>query len=96
MLADLITIGLGTIIAIGAVIRCETPHFDYVCDTVNRGVLELNLSYNKPVAFGVLTTDNVEQALDRAGIDKGNKGSEAALALCDMIALGNALKNHKL
>lgn len=82
------------VIAIGAVIRGDTPHFDYVCDAVNRGVIELNLTYNKPVAFGVLTTDNVEQAMERAGTNKGNKGSEAALAVCDMIALENALKNH--
>lgn len=74
------------VIAIGAVIRGDTPHFEYVCEAVNRGVLELNLSYGKPVSFGVLTTDNVEQALERAGTEKGNKGAEAALALCDMIA----------
>lgn len=83
------------VIAIGAVIRGDTPHFDYVCDAVNRGVMELNLTYNKPVTFGVLTTDSLEQAMERAGPDKGNKGSEAALALCDMIALENALKTHE-
>lgn len=83
------------VIAIGAVIRGDTPHFEYVCEAVNRGVLELNLSYGKPVAFGVLTTDNVEQALERAGTEKGNKGAEAALALCDMIAKGFALADSK-
>jgi len=82
------------VIAIGAVIRGDTPHFDYVCDAVNRGVMELNLLYSKPIAFGVLTTDNVEQAMERAGTGNGNKGSEAAMAVCDMIALENALKNH--
>ncbi|MEX0890328.1 MAG: 6,7-dimethyl-8-ribityllumazine synthase [Balneolaceae bacterium] len=75
------------VIAIGAVIRGETPHFDYVCDAVNRGIMELNLTSGKPVTFGVLTTDTVDQAMERAGVDRGNKGAEAALALCDMIAL---------
>lgn len=72
------------VIALGVVIRGGTPHFEYVCDAVNKGILELNLRYSKPVAFGVLTTDNVQQALDRAG-DKGNKGGEAALALLEML-----------
>lgn len=74
------------VIALGVVIRGGTPHFEYVCDAVTRGVLDLNLKYQKPVAFGVLTTDDVKQALDRAG-DKGNKGGEAALALLEMIDL---------
>ncbi|MEL0010921.1 MAG: 6,7-dimethyl-8-ribityllumazine synthase, partial [Bacteroidota bacterium] len=70
--------------ALGVVIRGGTPHFEYVCDAVNRGVMDLNLRYSKPVAFGVLTTDNVQQALDRVG-EKGNKGAEAALALLEML-----------
>ena len=78
------------IIALGVVIRGGTPHFEYVCDAVNRGVLDLNLRFSAPVAFGVLTTDDVQQALDRVG-DKGNKGSEAALALLEMIALRRSL-----
>ena len=78
------------IIALGVVIRGGTPHFEYVCDAVNRGVLDLNLSFSTPVAFGVLTTDDVQQALDRVG-DKGNKGSEAALALLEMIAVRRSL-----
>jgi 6,7-dimethyl-8-ribityllumazine synthase len=82
------------VVAIGAVIRGGTPHFEYVCDAVNRGILELNLTYNKPVAFGVLTTDTVEQAIERASLDKGNKGAEAALALCDMIALDRELQKR--
>ena len=77
------------IIALGVVIRGGTPHFEYVCDAVNRGVLDLNLRFSTPVAFGVLTTDDVQQALDRVG-DKGNKGSEAALAY-EMIALRRSL-----
>ncbi len=75
------------VIALGVVIRGGTPHFEYVCDAVTRGVIDLNLKYQKPVAFGVLTTDDVKQALDRAG-EKGNKGGEAALALLEMIDLG--------
>ena len=77
------------VITLGAVIRGDTPHFDYVCDAVNRGVTDLNLEGNKPVVFGVLTTDNVAQAQERAGLkgDKGNKGAEAALALIEMISL---------
>ena len=75
------------VIALGVVIRGGTPHFEYVCDAVTKGVIELNLKYQKPVAFGVLTTDDVKQAVDRAGA-KGNKGGEAALALLEMIDIG--------
>ncbi len=78
------------VIALGVVIRGGTPHFEYVCDAVTQGVLELNLKYNKPVAFGVLTTDDVKQAIERAG-EKGNKGGEAALALLEMIDLHQKL-----
>ena len=78
------------VIALGVVTRGGTPHFDYVCDAVNQGVLELNLRFSTPVAFGVLTTDDVQQALDRVG-DKGNKGSEAALALLEMITVRRSL-----
>lgn len=77
------------VIALGAVIRGDTPHFKYVCDGVNRGVMDLNLSTGKPVSFGVLTTDNVEQARERAGEGdaSGNKGAEAALALLEMLSV---------
>ena len=78
------------VIALGVVIRGGTPHFEYVCDAVTRGVIDLNLKYNKPVAFGVLTTDNVKQALERAG-GKGNKGGEATLAMLEMIAVNKKL-----
>lgn len=81
------------VIALGVVIRGGTPHFEYVCDAVTQGVLKLNLTYQKPVAFGVLTTDDVKQAMDRAG-DKGNKGGEAALALLEMIDIKRKL-THK-
>ena len=79
------------VIALGVVIRGGTPHFKYVCNAVNRGVIDLNLRFSTPVAFGLLTTDNVQQALDRVG-DKGNKGSEAALALLEMIAIRRNIK----
>lgn len=77
------------VIAIGAVIRGDTPHFDYVCDAVTRGISDLNLSSGKPVGFGVLTTDTVEQATIRAdsASSKGNKGAEAALAVLEMISI---------
>lgn len=74
------------VIALGVVIRGGTPHFEYVCDAVNRGITDLIIKHNKPIAFGVLTTDDVKQALERAG-DKGNKGGEAALALLEMISI---------
>ena len=80
------------VIALGVVIRGGTPHFEYVCDAVNRGITDLILKHNKPVAFGVLTTDDVKQALERAG-EKGNKGSEAALALLEMISLDQKLSS---
>ncbi|HKK26003.1 MAG TPA: 6,7-dimethyl-8-ribityllumazine synthase [Gracilimonas sp.] len=80
------------VIAIGVVIRGGTPHFEYVCDAVNRGITDLILKHNKPIAFGVLTTDDVKQALERAG-ENGNKGGEAALALLEMISVEQKLKN---
>ncbi|WP_421775082.1 6,7-dimethyl-8-ribityllumazine synthase [Gracilimonas sp.] len=78
------------VVALGVVIRGGTPHFDYVCDAVNRGITDLILKHNKPVAFGVLTTDDVKQAMERAG-EKGNKGGEAALALLEMISMEQKL-----
>ncbi|MGM0588171.1 MAG: 6,7-dimethyl-8-ribityllumazine synthase [Bacteroidota bacterium] len=75
------------VVCLGSVIRGATPHFDYVCSSVNRGVSELNLKFDVPVGFGVLTTDNIEQAIERAGTKAGNKGAEAALAVLEMISL---------
>lgn len=77
------------IITLGTVIRGDTPHFDYVCEAVNKGVIELNMQSGKPVSFGVLTTDNVQQAKERAGHgdDAGNKGAEATLALLEMFSV---------
>lgn len=78
------------VITLGVVIRGGTPHFEYVCDAVTSGITELNLKYQKPVAFGILTTDDVKQAMDRSG-EKGNKGGEAALALLEMLDLQRKL-----
>lgn len=81
------------VVTLGAVIRGDTPHFDYVCDAVNRGVTDLNMAGNKPAVFGVLTTDNVQQARERSGLegDGGNKGAEASLALLEMLSLTEQL-----
>ncbi len=77
------------VIALGAVIRGETPHFDYVAAEVSKGIANVMLDVEKPVAFGVLTTDTVEQAIDRAGTKAGNKGWEAALSVIEMVDLFN-------
>lgn len=84
------------VVAIGTVIRGGTPHFEYVCEAVTRGIADLNLTSGVPVAFGVLTTDNVEQAVERASLDKGNKGAEAAISACEMIQLKNAMQDATL
>ncbi len=73
------------VVALGIVIRGETSHYDYVCNAVERGCSELQLQYNKPVAFGVLTTENRGQAEARCGGAKGNKGEEAAQVVLDML-----------
>lgn len=78
---------LSAVIIIGCVIRGDTPHFDYVCRIVAQATAELNARGNAPVIFGVLTVENLEQALDRAGGKLGNKGSEAAVAAIEMANL---------
>ena len=80
------------IIALGCVIQGETRHFDFICHGVTQGITELNMKYNIPFIFGVLTTDNQQQALDRAGGRLGNKGDEAAVTAIKMLALRNELK----
>ena len=75
------------IIAIGAVIRGATPHFDMVASEVSKGVAHVGLASGVPVAFGVLTTDTIEQAIERAGTKAGNKGTDAALAAIQMATL---------
>lgn len=73
------------VVALGCVIRGDTPHFDYVCDAASRGLAEVSLRHGLPVAFGVLTTDDAAQAMDRAGGRHGNKGWEAADAALEMV-----------
>jgi 6,7-dimethyl-8-ribityllumazine synthase len=75
------------IICLGAVIRGATPHFDYVAAEVSKGVAHVGLETGLPVIFGVLTTDNIEQAIERAGTKSGNKGFDAALAAIEMANL---------
>ncbi|MFO6424358.1 6,7-dimethyl-8-ribityllumazine synthase [Motilimonas sp. KMU-193] len=73
------------IIALGTVIRGGTPHFDFVAGECNKGLAQVAMDYDVPVAFGVLTTDTIEQAIERAGTKAGNKGSEAALSALEMV-----------
>jgi 6,7-dimethyl-8-ribityllumazine synthase len=75
------------VICLGCVIQGETPHFTYICQGVTQGITQLNLEYNIPFIFGVLTTGNREQALNRAGGMHGNKGDEAAVTAIKMAAL---------
>jgi 6,7-dimethyl-8-ribityllumazine synthase len=83
LLAD----GCDAVLALGAVIRGETAHFDYVCASVERGCSSLQLEWGRPVAFGVLTTEDENQALARAGGKDGNKGAEAAAVAIEMLNL---------
>lgn len=75
------------IIAIGAVIRGGTPHFEYVAGECVKGIAQVALNYDIPVSFGVLTVDTIEQAIERAGTKAGNKGAEAALSAIEMVNL---------
>lgn len=77
------------IVALGAVIRGGTPHFEYVAGECTKGLSQVMLNHNIPVAFGVLTVDSIEQAIERAGTKAGNKGAEAALSAIEMV---NVLK----
>ncbi len=79
------------IVALAAVIRGGTPHFDYVASEVAKGVAQVALQSGVPVTFGVLTTDTLEQAVDRAGTKSGNKGFDSAVAAVEMVTLGRAL-----
>jgi 6,7-dimethyl-8-ribityllumazine synthase len=80
------------VIALGAVIRGATSHFDHVAGAVSSGVLRASQDTGVPVIFGVLTTDTIEQAIERAGTKSGNKGFDAALAAIEMASLSSALK----
>jgi len=75
------------IIALGAVIRGGTPHFEYVAGECTKGLAQVSLEHALPVAFGVLTVDSIEQAIERSGTKAGNKGSEAALSALEMLSL---------
>jgi 6,7-dimethyl-8-ribityllumazine synthase len=78
--------GIDAVICLGCVIQGETPHFDYICQAACYGIMEVGLKTGKPVIFGVLTTLNKQQALDRAGGKYGNKGEEAALTAIKMLS----------
>ena len=75
------------LVCLGAVIRGDTPHFEYVCDAVTHGISKAVWEYRVPISFGVLTTDNVQQAMERSGAKDANKGYEAALTATEMVSV---------
>jgi hypothetical protein len=81
------------VICLGAVIRGATSHYDYVCNEVSKGIASVSLQSKIPVMFGVLTTDNIEQAIERAGSKAGNKGYECAVGAIEMVNLMRVMKN---
>lgn len=91
----LLSSGCHGVIALGAVIRGETTHYDYVCSSVERGCSQLMMETKKPVIFGVLTTENDEQAMDRVGGRHGHKGKDAADTLIEMLELVDRYQNTK-
>ena len=82
-----------SVICVGAVIRGSTSHYDYVCSEVSKGIANVSLNSDIPVMFGVLTTDNIEQAIERAGSKAGNKGYECATGAIEMVNLIRALES---
>ena len=80
------------VICLGAVIKGSTPHFDYVCAEASKGIAHVTLATEKPVIFGILTTDTIEQAIERAGTKSGNKGYDASVTAIEMV---NLLQNLK-
>jgi 6,7-dimethyl-8-ribityllumazine synthase len=82
-----------SIIALGAVIRGSTPHFDFVAGECSKGLAQVSLAADLPIIFGVLTTDTIEQAVERAGTKAGNKGAEAAVSAIEMLSLFKKLKD---
>ena len=76
---------INAVIALGCVVKGDTPHFDYVCSGVTQGIADMNVRYDIPFIFGLLTTDTMQQALDRAGGRHGNKGDECAITALKMI-----------
>ena len=79
------------IIALGAVIRGGTPHFDFVAGECNKGLAQVSLEHNVPVSFGVITTDSIEQAIERSGTKAGNKGAEAAMGALEIVNVMDAI-----
>lgn len=82
------------VIALGCIIRGSTPHFDYVSAEATKGVGQVTLRTGVPVSFGVLTTDTIEQSIERAGTKMGNKGAEAALAALEMVNVLRGIQTH--
>lgn len=82
---------INAVICLGCVIQGETRHFDFICDAVANGITNVSIKHNKPVIFGVLTTDTLQQALDRSGGRHGNKGEEAAVTAIQMAHLQHSL-----
>jgi 6,7-dimethyl-8-ribityllumazine synthase len=82
------------VICLGAVIRGNTTHYDYVCSEVSKGIASVSLSSNIPVMFGVLTTENIEQAIERAGTKAGNKGFDCAVGAIEMVNLIRDIENN--
>ena len=83
---------VAAVLCLGCVIQGETRHFDFICDAVSNGIMKLNMEYNCPVIFGLLTTNTLEQAKDRSGGKHGNKGIEAAITAIKMVGLINDLE----
>lgn len=81
------------VICLGTVIRGATPHFDYVASEVAKGIAQTSLEIEKPISFGVITSDNIEQAIERAGTKSGNKGYDAAISAIEMV---NLIKENSL
>jgi 6,7-dimethyl-8-ribityllumazine synthase len=86
--------GVDAVICLGCVIKGETPHNHYISEAVSNGITQLSLAYSRPVIFGVLTPNNEQQALERAGGKKGNKGEDAAYAVLQMLKLKQELKSE--
>lgn len=86
-----LSINPDAVICLGCVIQGETRHFDFICDSVANGIMDVGLRSGKPVIFGVLTTENIQQAMERAGGSLGNKGEEAAIAALEMIDLKRSI-----
>ena len=83
------------VICLGAVIKGSTPHFDYVCAETSKGIASVSMQTEKPVIFGILTTDTIEQAIERAGTKAGNKGYDAAVTAIEMVNLLNSFDSSE-